>query len=133
MPSKPKRPCGRPGCRNLTTERYCEEHAYLAEQQRKERHRLYDEQHRDKRTAAFYKSVAWERVRQQALIRDHGLCQDCLLEQRITPADVVDHIKPLRLFWHLRLTLSNLRSLCNRHHAIKTQEDKRRYGGKENG
>jgi len=131
MPTKPLKPCNKIGCRNLTQERYCAEHAYLAEQQRKDRHKRYDEKQRDKQAAAFYKSTAWERVRQQALIRDHGLCQDCLQEKRITPADVVDHIKPLRIFWHLRLVLDNLRSLCNRHHAIKTQDDKRKYGGME--
>ena len=127
MPTKPKRPCNRPGCRNLTTERYCIEHAHLAEQQNRERHRYYDQHKRDKQAAAFYKSVEWQRARQQRLMMDNGLCQDCLLEKKITPADLVDHVKPLRLFWHLRLVLSNLRSLCYRHHAIKTAEDKRRY------
>lgn len=129
MAIRPKRPCIKPGCRNLALSRYCDEHAHLADEQRKQRHKHYDEQQRDKTAASFYRRVEWQRAREQALIRDHGLCQDCLQEQRITPADVVDHIKPLRLFWHLRLALSNLRSLCNRHHAIKTQEDKRRYGG----
>ncbi|WP_080833224.1 HNH endonuclease [Cohnella massiliensis] len=129
MPVKPKRPCSKPGCRNLTEGRYCEDHAHLAEMSRKERHKRYDEQQRDKKAAAFYRSVEWERAREQALIRDHGLCQDCLLDQRITPAVPVDHIIPIRIRWDLRLTLSNLRSLCNWHHAIKTAADKRKYGG----
>lgn len=125
---KPKRPCNSPGCSNLTRERYCEQHQEREKQDRAERHRHYDRYQRDQKTARFYKSKEWELVRQQVLIRDKGLCQDCLDEQRITTADVVDHIKPLRLFWHLRLTLSNLRPLCHMHHNRKTVEDKRKYG-----
>lgn len=127
MAFKPKRPCSKMGCRNITADRYCDQHALLADQQRKERHRHYDRYQRDQQAAKFYNSIEWKRVRQQALIKDHGLCQDCLEEQRITTADVVDHIKPLRLFWHLRLTLSNLRSLCHMHHNRKTAEDKQKY------
>lgn len=129
MPPKPKRPCHKSGCPELTTERFCKAHACLKEQMRKHRHKEYDRYQRDRQAATFYKSKEWEMARQQALIRDHGLCQDCLQNKHITPADVVDHIKPLRLFWQLRVMLSNLRSLCNRCHAIKTAEDKRKYGG----
>ncbi|WP_019534226.1 HNH endonuclease [Paenibacillus ginsengihumi] len=117
MPSKPMRPCNKPGCRNLTAERYCAEHVYLAEQQRKERHKRYDEQQRDKQAAAFYKSLPWRRVREQALMRDAGLCQACLFEQRITPADMVHHKVPVKVNWDLRLRLDNLVSLCDRCHA----------------
>jgi len=117
MPTKPLKPCNKIGCRNLTANRYCAEHAHMAEQQRRERHKQYDERQRDKQAAAFYKSVEWERARQQALIRDHGLCQDCLLEQRITPADMVHHKIPVRMNWDLRLRLDNLVSLCSSCHS----------------
>lgn len=117
MARKPKRPCASPLCPNLTQDRYCDEHADRAKQKRAERHRHYDRYQRDQKAATFYKSVAWERVRRQALMRDHGLCQHCLREKHITPADMVHHIKPVRLFWHLRLVLSNLISLCNACHA----------------
>lgn len=127
---KPKRPCNVPGCPNLTRERYCKDHQVREKQDRAERHRHYDRYQRDKEADKFYKSKEWELARQQALIRDHGLCQDCLLEQRITTAVPVDHIIPIKVRWDLRLVLSNLRSLCNRHHAIKTAEDKRKYGDK---
>ncbi|MFI8712022.1 HNH endonuclease [Brevibacillus brevis] len=50
-------------------------------------------------------------------------------EQRITQADVVDHIKPIGSYWDLRLRLDNLRSLCHAHHNKKTADDKRKYGG----
>ncbi|HHY28443.1 MAG TPA: HNH endonuclease [Desulfitobacterium dehalogenans] len=128
MPLKPMRPCRKTGCRNLTRDGYCQEHQYIAEQKERERQKYYDRYQRDQQAAKFYKSKEWELVRDQALIRDHGLCQDCLDEKQITPAVPVDHIIPLKVAWHLRLTLSNLRSLCSRHHAIKTAEDKRKYG-----
>jgi 5-methylcytosine-specific restriction protein A len=128
MANKPKRPCGKVGCRELTSNRYCKEHELLEVQQQRDRHKRYDKYQRDQKATAFYHSIEWDRVRQEALIRDHGLCQDCLLEQRITQAVPVDHIIPIGVRWDLRLVLSNLRSLCNQHHAIKTAEDKRKYG-----
>ena len=106
----------------------CEDCARKAEQARKEYFKQYDAAVRDKRTAVFYNSPEWEKARQQALMRDFGLCRDCLEEKKITPADVVDHVKPIKKFWHLRLMLSNLRSLCNMHHAVKSAEDRRKYG-----
>lgn len=109
--------------------RYCDDCARKADQARKEYFKQYDATVRDKKAAAFYNSPEWEKARQQALMRDFGLCRDCLEEKKITPADVVDHVKPIKYFWHLRLALDNLRSLCNRHHAIKTAQDKRLYGG----
>ncbi|WP_324617940.1 HNH endonuclease [Cohnella cholangitidis] len=127
------RPCNKIGCNQLARERYCAEHAYITEQQRAERHKHYDKHQRNQQATAFYHSVEWEAVRQEALTRDVGLCQDCLMEKRITTADVVDHIKPIEWFWELRLTLSNLRSLCHMHHNRKTAEDKRKYGGMGNG
>lgn len=124
MPSKAKRPCGKAGCSQLAENQYCEAHAHL------NRHRLYDTYSRNKRLAVFYHSQEWQRAREQALIRDHYLCQDCLIQKRITKAEVVDHIKPVRFFWQLRLVLDNLRSLCQACHNRKTAEDKRRYARK---
>lgn len=127
MVRKPKRPCGRPGCMNLTRERFCEAHKNIEEQERKERHRWYDANKRDQRVSKFYKSLAWVRLREQALMRDHGLCQECLKQQRITPATEVDHIIPIRVDWGKRLKLENLQSLCHKCHMKKTAEDRRRY------
>jgi 5-methylcytosine-specific restriction protein A len=125
---KPLRPCNVAGCRGLTQGKYCDQHKDREQQDEAERQRYYDRYKRDKQAAAFYNSSAWKRLREQALIRDNGLCQECLKEKKITPAFVVDHILPLKLFWHLRLTLNNLRSLCGSCHSKKTIEDVRRYG-----
>lgn len=128
MNLKPMRPCNHHGCRNLTRTKYCKDHEYLIDQERKERHRRYDKYQRDKEASSFYKSIEWERAREQALIRDNGLCQHCLKKKVITYAEMVDHVIPIKIAWHLRTYHQNLQSLCNKCHAIKTAEDKRKYG-----
>ncbi|QCK81885.1 HNH endonuclease [Geobacillus kaustophilus NBRC 102445] len=128
MPNRPLKPCAVPGCPNLTQGRYCEKHKHKEQQDKAERHRYYDEHLRDQTARDFYHSKEWQRVRRAALVRDHYLCQHCLAKKRITPADVVDHIVPVRVDWSLRLTLDNLQSLCNPCHNRKTSEDKRKYG-----
>ncbi|WP_342477796.1 HNH endonuclease signature motif containing protein [Paenibacillus sp. FSL H7-0350] len=80
---------------------------------RRDENRYYDRFKRDKTSRAFYKSTAWERARELALIRDNRLCQHCLKRKRLTPADMVHHIKPISECPDLSLTLDNLLSLCN--------------------
>ncbi|MBU8733446.1 HNH endonuclease [Cytobacillus oceanisediminis] len=92
-----------------------------------ERHQMYDKYRRDKEAASFYKSKPWRVLREQALLRDLGLCQHCLAKDKITLADMVDHIIPIKEAWELRLVLDNLQSLCNSCHAAKTSEDKKKY------
>lgn len=69
--------------------------------------------------AEFYKSWEWRTLRMKVL-KFHGhRCQSC----GATPANydaagnpvriVVDHIKPVRRFWDLRLDPSNLQVLCD--------------------
>lgn len=63
--------------------------------------------------AAFYQSWEWKRLRLSVLLKQGRRCQCC----GATAADgvrlVVDHIKPLRKHWKLRLDASNLQVLCN--------------------
>lgn len=67
----------------------------------------------DKKLAEFYASPEWAMARYEAL-RLHGArCQCCGAD----PSDGktvlnVDHIKPARVFWDLRLNISNLQILC---------------------
>lgn len=128
MPSRPKKPCSVPGCPNLTQGRYCHAHQQKEQQSKAERNRYYDEHIRDQKAREFYHSKEWKRVRRVALIRDKHLCQHCLAKKRITPADVVDHVVPVRVDWNKRLSLNNLQSLCNSCHNKKTAEDKKKYG-----
>ncbi len=58
MPIKPKKPCAKPGCPNLTDGRYCEEHKAEAEKRKAETNKFYDKHIRDKQAEMFYKSKA---------------------------------------------------------------------------
>lgn len=113
MAQKAKKPCAYPECRNLVRdERFCFKHQNEIQKQRKDRDQYYDEHVRDKKTKSFYKSKAWQAVRRRALIRDKYLCQDCLKQNRITPADTVHHLVEISKDWSKRLDIDNLLSLC---------------------
>lgn len=123
---RPLRPCRTVGCRNLVRPpaTYCPEHTWTPEQRaeyererNREKYRRYDERSRDQRSKAFYNSPEWQRVREYVLERDHYLCVMCRDEQRITPANTVDHIVPIRDDWSRRLDPDNCRSLCPSCHA----------------
>ncbi|WP_090951771.1 HNH endonuclease [Parageobacillus thermantarcticus] len=118
MPSKPLRPCNKIGCTNLTRDRYCEQHKHLAKQRQRSRQndKDYDKYKRNQQARAFYHSKEWERIRLAALARDNFLCQHCLRNNRITPADMVHHIIEIKRDWSRRLDLDNLISLCNSCH-----------------
>lgn len=42
-----------------------------------------------------YKSKAWENVRQAVIDRAHGLCEECLKHDKLTPGRIVHHKTPL--------------------------------------
>ncbi|MDZ4686784.1 MAG: HNH endonuclease [Planctomycetaceae bacterium] len=65
-----------------------------------------------------------ERVRD----RDCHLCQDCKAEGRLLPGTIADHIVPRHIRPDLAYTDSNGRTLCARHHSLKTASDTKRYG-----
>lgn len=83
------------------------------------RHQIYDKYKRNQESRTFYKSKAWEICRQLVLMRDHYLCQDCLKNKQITPADMVHHIKELVDHPELGLSTDNLVSLCNSCHNMR--------------
>lgn len=60
----------------------------------------------------FYKSREWFEARGRALARDGYCCVNCGKSVREKGAARVDHIQPLKARWDLRVTLSNLRTLC---------------------
>jgi 5-methylcytosine-specific restriction endonuclease McrA len=65
------------------------------------------------RIKAFYNSWQWKRLRYRVLKERGRTCECC----KATAADgakiVVDHIKPVRHFWDLRLDPKNLQVLCD--------------------
>lgn len=69
--------------------------------------------------------TTWRRVR-AAFLAQHPLCQceDCDDgRKRITPAEVVDHIVPIRERPDLRLDWSNLRSMAKSCHDRRTARE----------
>lgn len=81
----------------------------------------------------FYKSWEWRTLRMEVLKERGRTCECC----GATPADktpsgekvriVVDHIKPISLFWNLRLTKSNLQVLCDECNQGKGNWDQTDY------
>ena len=87
------------------------------QQQKKIDYKYYDDNLRDKKTQAFYNSVEWKQVKKTVHIRDKGLCTMCLSDNKISYAEVVHHIEPLKENYDKRLSTDNLICLCNKHHA----------------
>lgn len=89
MPKKLKKPCKHPGCSRLTSGRYCELHAKL---------------HINDRENAFERGYnsQWQNASKRFLVK-HPFCVGCERIGKLTPATVVDHIRPHRgdkiLFW----------------------------------
>jgi len=75
MPRKPKKPCGYPGCPELTEGRYCETH-------QKEMDREYNRSNRPYKK--LYNSSRWQRLREYVLNK-FPLCIECLKAERLTP------------------------------------------------
>ena len=123
MPKKSAKKCSVIACSNLTYERYCNEHD---EQKRKESYQDYKKRRTDEREQAFYKSGEWVRLRNHKRSIS-PLCEHCLVMNKVTPMVDVDHIVPIKANggWSLRLTLSNLQSLCRSCHVKKTKEENR--------
>jgi len=65
------------------------------------------------KTKKFYESYQWRAIRYDALKKNNGCCELCGRSKHDGIILHVDHIKSLRLFWHLRLDPNNLQVLCN--------------------
>lgn len=124
MPTKPKRPCNRPGCRKLTAERFCEQH----------RTEEYKRQDRERGTAAERGyGYRWQKYRAWFL-KENQLCAECKRQGKLTAATLVDHIVPVTgpddpLFWDT----DNHQPLCDRCHNIKrATEDKETWRKRRN-
>ena len=64
----------------------------------------------------LYKTKQWGLIRSVALARDHYLCQRCLENGLLTPAEMVHHVEPVETHPWLAFVLDNLLSLCNACH-----------------
>ena len=80
----------------------------------------------------FYHSKQWRGLRNN-YIKRNPVCVICLKKDIITPANVVDHIKPIAEGGEA-LDVNNLQSLCTMHHNQKSAREgnarryKKKYG-----
>ena len=75
----------------------------------------------------FYKSDEWQNMRKLVhKVKDLGYCANCGIDWTYPLKDIhpcVDHVKPLRQYWHLRLDIDNLQLLCCYCNAKKGNRD----------
>lgn len=126
MPAKSYKKCNEVHCPELTRGTYCEVHQQEQVALKKQGYQDYKRDRQDKEVQAFYSSGVWRKVRVHQLSQ-HPLCKHCMAEDILTPAELVDHIIPTKIDWSLRLSLSNLQSLCQACHNRKSAEDRRKY------
>jgi 5-methylcytosine-specific restriction endonuclease McrA len=67
---------------------------------------------------SFYRKQPWRKMRAYILSLN-PLCVHCTDKGDVTPADVVDHIKPIKK-GGAKLDESNLQGLCHKCHNRKT-------------
>lgn len=85
---------------------------------RNQRHKAYDAFDRDETSTAFYKSVAWVKLRSYVLDKHNHLdLYDLYINKRLTKATHVHHIIPLKDEPELGLTESNLFPLSAANHS----------------
>jgi 5-methylcytosine-specific restriction protein A len=90
------------------------------------RHKHYDTNVRDKRSARFYASQQWIMLRDVTLIQAGRQCQLCKQQGKLTPATEVHHIVPIRVDWSKRLAPDNCIALC---HSCHMNEEKKTTHG----
>lgn len=99
-----RRPCASPGCPELVAKGYCTAHQGRGSVARAD----------GGRGTAHERGYGgrWRKAR-ETYLASHPLCAECQRQGRVTPARVVDHVKPHRgdqqLFWDS----SNWQALCD--------------------
>ncbi|WP_407873221.1 HNH endonuclease signature motif containing protein [Paenibacillus melissococcoides] len=117
MPPKPKRPCSKPGCPELTTERYCEKHKAAASQAM------------PSRSYAKLYGRRWRKYREQYLaLHPLCVCDECKGKEVPLAADVVDHIKPHKGNYNLFWDPENHQPMNKRCHDRKTAKEDGGFG-----
>ncbi|WP_257265398.1 HNH endonuclease [Endozoicomonas sp. ONNA2] len=122
MPDRIARPCRVKSCSHRTTldHGYCEQHS--------DRQRIYQtgrlngwRNWRQGNSSHRGYGHHWVKLRSQVMRRDGWLCQMCRQAGRFTKATCVDHIRPKSQGGDD--ALSNLQSLCDTCHRLKTQAE----------
>ena len=92
----------------------------------KQRERLTEQKGRTEASqSGFYASSAWIKIRDRRR-SESPICIECEKQGRIRPMKIVDHIITVDERPDLALDLNNTQSLCDFHHTLKTNADKKR-------
>lgn len=111
-PERALRFCQHSGCPELTSARYCPEHAIEAEELRISKQQQYSKQRGSAASQGY--SADWQKAR-ASYLRRFPLCQMCDAQGITTPAVLVHHKTPIQEGGD-RLNTNNLMSLCQKHH-----------------
>ncbi|MDT8717615.1 HNH endonuclease [Clostridium sp. 19966] len=115
----PKNICNFNGCHQIIkgNEIYCEQHKRSADENQKERHRIYKSKRTDKKYQVFYSSKEWIQLKRFIKQKYKGICLwSYFINGIIIPADVDHHIIPVKDDWDFRLNIYNIIPLCNSVH-----------------
>ena len=114
MPTKPLRPCRKPGCFELVRDGYCEKHTPKRSSDRSEAAREWHK---------LYLLPVWIYDLRPTQLLQHPFCEECSKQgKRVRATDVdhrIDHKGDMALF----TDRNNLRSLCHSCHSRKTAKD----------
>jgi 5-methylcytosine-specific restriction protein A len=119
MPTSAPKPCA--VCKVLVRDggTRCEAHRYVHTGR-------FADKARGSRHARGY-GTAWDKLRDQVLRRDGGICQVCMADGLVHVGTHVDHIVAKKEGG--TDDLANLRTICEARHRAKTQGEARRGRG----
>ena len=122
MPNKPMKICNHPGCTNFIygNNKYCSIHKKLHIDDSK----IYNEKYNETRDEIddIYYSTKWRKLRKW-FIDKNPICAECLKNDLIVAAEIVDHIVEVRDGGDF-FDIDNLQSLCRHCHNIKTAKER---------
>ena len=124
MPMKPLKICNHVGCNQLTKDARCQEHEQ--EHQSEANKRVSNNR---QSYHMWYSSTRWRKLR-LIWLKSNPLCVYCQEQNKLIPAQVVDHIRPHKGDIYMFYSVDNLQSLCKRCHDIKTASIDGGYGNK---
>ena len=97
--------CKKPGCRQLTKTKYCQDHKHLEGSERAKTHRVYDDKRGTPAQRGYDKQ--WRKAR-RIYMRNHYFCEICGKEKAV----ICHHKKSIEEHPELRLRLDNLQAVC---------------------